>query len=185
MSRLVDDLLFLARSDASSVPLELTEISAEELIGRLVGRAELLVRGRGASLAVEVSGSGSLNGDPDRIEQALLILIDNAAKYGPAGGTVELTARTTANQLAVEVRDRGPGIPEGHLDRVFERFYRLNGDGRDRSSGGAGLGLAIAAAIVEGHGGRIAAAARPGGGTVMSFTLPLVGAVAARSGSVQ
>jgi two-component system sensor histidine kinase VicK len=176
MSRLVDDLLFLARSDASSVLLELTHVSAEELVGRLVGRAQLLARERHASLAVDVSGDGVLRADPDRIEQALLILIDNAAKYGPPGGTVELMARTSAGHLAVEVRDRGPGIPEAQLDRVFERFYWLNGDGRDRSSGGAGLGLAIAAAIVAGHGGRIAAAARDGGGTVMSFTLPLVGA---------
>jgi two-component system, OmpR family, sensor kinase len=69
--------------------------------------------------------------------------------------------------LIVEVRDRGPGIPSEQATRIFERFYRADGTGRDRSSGGAGLGLSIASAIVEGHGGHISAVARPGGGTIM------------------
>ena len=174
MSRLVDDLLFLARSDASQVPLELRKVESEELIDQLVRRAQVLARERGAALAADVRGDGSLTADPDRIEQAVLILVDNAAKYGPAGASVELAARADDGWLVIEVSDRGPGIPTAQLSRIFERFYRLEGGARDRSSGGAGLGLSIAAAIVEGHGGRIAAERREGGGTTMSLSLPLL-----------
>jgi two-component system sensor histidine kinase VicK len=173
MSRLVDDLLFLARSDASSVPLELREVEADRLLGDLAGRAEILARERGASIEARVTASGGLRCDPDRVEQAVLVLVDNAAKYGPPGGTIELEATAADGQLAVEVRDRGPGIPPEQLGRIFERFYRVDGDGRARSSGGVGLGLSIAAVIAEGHGGRIEAAPRDGGGTVMRIRLPL------------
>jgi len=173
MSRLVDDLLFLARSDASSVPLELREAEAGELLRAIAGRAEVLAHERGASLATAIDADGSLRADPGRIEQAVLVLVDNAAKYGPEQGTVELEARTRGDHLLIEVRDRGPGIPAELQPRIFERFYRAAAGGRERSSGGAGLGLAIAAAIVEGHGGRIAARDRAGGGTLMSVSLPL------------
>ncbi len=176
MSRLVDDLLFLARSDASSVPLEMKETDAAELMHGLAGRAEVLARERGASLTAEVRVRGVMRADPDRVEQALLILVDNAAKYGPPDGEVELEARTEGDRLVVEVRDRGPGIAPDQLTRIFERFYRIDGgdgDGRSRSTGGMGLGLSIAAAIAEGHGGRISAGARPGGGTVMRMELPV------------
>lgn len=174
MSRLVDDLLFLARSDASSVPLEMTTVGSDHLVDRLVRRAEVLARERGAALATDVRGDGPLTVDPDRIEQAVLILVDNAAKYGPPGGTVELRARAESGRLVIAVGDHGPGIPDEQLSRVFERFYRVDGSGRDRTSGGAGLGLSIAAAIVEGHGGRIAATRREGGGTMMSMSLPFL-----------
>ncbi|MGH2429333.1 MAG: sensor histidine kinase [Candidatus Limnocylindria bacterium] len=173
MSRLVDDLLFLARSDAASVPLEPRAIEARELMEGLAGRAEVLARERGATLDATLDCRGSMRVDPGRIEQAILILVDNAAKYGGAGGVVELDARTTAGELVIEVRDRGPGIPPEQLARIFERFYRVDGEGRGRGGSGAGLGLPIAAAIVEGHGGRIEAGARAGGGTVMEVTLPV------------
>jgi signal transduction histidine kinase len=176
MSRLVDDLLFLARSDASEVPLEMRLISSSQLVDQLVRRAEVLARERGATFAADVHGDGPLTADPERIEQTVLILIDNAAKYGPPDGAVELMARADDGRLIVEVSDRGPGIPEPHLSHIFERFYRVAGGGRDRTSGGAGLGLSIAAAIVEGHGGRIEARRRPGGGTIMSLSLPLLDA---------
>jgi signal transduction histidine kinase len=173
MSRLVDDLLFLARSDASSVPLEVRDTETSALIGDAIARSEVLARERGATLQASLDVGGAMRVDPGRIEQALLILVDNAAKYGPEGGTVELDARVRGDRLLVEVRDRGPGIPEEQQQRIFERFYRVGGAARGRAAGGAGLGLAIAAAIVEGHGGHIAAGHREGGGTVMSVTLPM------------
>ena len=175
MSRLVDDLLFLARSDASSVPLELREADATDLLRGLAARAEVLARERGARLATRLSAVGVLRADPARIEQAVLGLVDNAAKYGPDSGVVELEARTEPGQLIIDVSDRGPGIPSELQTRIFERFYRVDSVGRGRASGGVGLGLSIAAAIVDGHGGRISAGDRPGGGLVMTVRLPLNG----------
>ena len=173
MSRLVDDLLFLARSDASSVPLELRDIDVPELLTALVGRAEMLARERGATIEARVTADGRLRADPGRIEQAILILVDNAAKYGPEGGVIELDAGVHDGRLVIEVLDRGPGIPAEQQGRIFERFYRVDGPERGRSTGGVGLGLSIAAAIVEGHGGHIAASARPGGGARMVVSLPV------------
>lgn len=173
MSRLVDDLLFLARSDAAAVPLELREVEAGTLLEALAGRAEVLARERGAQLAAQVRPSGTLTVDGGRIEQALLILVDNAAKYGPPNGRIELAAWTADGSVHIEVSDRGPGIPPQERSRIFERFVRLDGTGRGRASGGVGLGLSIAAAIVEGHGGQIGALGREGGGTVMRVDLPL------------
>ncbi|MEO7296763.1 MAG: ATP-binding protein [Candidatus Limnocylindria bacterium] len=105
-----------------------------------MGRAEILARERGAALVATVDGDGPLKADAERIEQAVLILVDNAAKYGPSGGTVEIAARTRDGRLIVEIADRGRGIHDEQLSRIFERFYRLDGGGRDRTTGGAGLG---------------------------------------------
>jgi len=172
MSRLVDDLLFLARSDSSNVPLELRHLDIEQASHDLVARAEVLARERGVELVTDLRARGTIRADATRIDQALLILVDNAAKYGSAGGTIEIATHLSDDRLVVEVRDRGPGIPPEEASRVFERFYRTAGASRSRARG-AGLGLAIAAAIVAGHGGRIAVVPRPGGGTVMRITLPL------------
>ena len=174
MSRLVDDLLFLARSDASRVPIEPREVDAAALIGALAMRAETLVRERGTTLNAEIDVSGTIRADPDRIEQAVLVLVDNAAKYGPDGEPIDLGAESRDGTLLIEVADRGPGIPPDEVERVFERFYRVGGDGGGRrSASGVGLGLSIAAAITEGHGGSVAALPREDGGTVMRITLPM------------
>jgi signal transduction histidine kinase len=172
MSRIVDDLLFLARSDASGVPLELRPANAAELMSSVASRAEVLARERGAELRRDLDCSGQLEVDAERVAQAVLVLVDNAAKYGGNGEPVELVARTTDGRLEIAVLDRGPGIPAEERSRIFERFYRSDGDAR-RLAGGAGLGLPIAAAIVEGHGGRIGADDRDGGGTRMWLSLPI------------
>jgi two-component system, OmpR family, sensor histidine kinase VicK len=172
MSRLVDDLLFLARSDARSVPLELHETDLGRLMSELAGRAEVLARERGATLEAKVAVAGAGEVDARRIEQAVLVLVDNAAKYSPPDMPVELDAAMRNGTLEVEVRDRGPGIPPDQREQIFERFYRVDADGRGRARG-TGLGLSIAAAIVDGHGGSIVAGDRAGGGTVMSVSLPV------------
>ena len=110
------------------------------------------------------------------IEQAVLALVDNAAKYGPPGGEVRLASSNEpgdrAGRLRVEVSDDGPGIPEEDLERVFERFYRPD-KARSRALGGSGLGLSIAKTIVEAHGGSVRADRRPDGGASVSILLPL------------
>jgi len=108
--------------------------------------------------------------DTALLAQAVRNIVDNAVRYSPEGGVIELDAAPGRDEIIVSVADRGAGIPPADLQRVFEKFYRVQGDG----AGGIGLGLAIAKGIVEAHGGRIWAERREGGGTVVRLALPLV-----------
>jgi signal transduction histidine kinase len=172
MTRLVEDLLFLARYDAGALPLEERLVELEPWLAEVAARAEMLARQRGTSLVVRMSIEGHALLDAERVQQAVLVLVDNAAKFSPRGAPVELVAHTSKGWLAIAVEDRGPGIPPDVIPFIFERFYR--GDRtRGRQRGGAGLGLSIARAIVDAHGGSIDAGPRPGGGTSMRIALPL------------
>ncbi len=171
MSRLVGDLLFLARSDSDSFPLDLKTLPAAQILSGLGRRAEALAREHGSTLKTTLSSEGSLlRCDPERIEQAVLVLVDNAVKYGPPGEQVTLSSSTHGDELLIEVADRGPGISPQELSRVFERYYRGGGSSREW---GSGLGLPIAEAIVRAHGGCIKAESRAGEGTRMLLRLPL------------
>jgi two-component system sensor histidine kinase VicK len=172
MARMVEDLLFLVRTDSAPPPLQLQRIGLAPFLAELASRAEVLARERGATFRAELAGSGRLRIDPARVEQVVLILVDNAARYSPPGGRITLSTGTTPEELWVEVADQGPGIPEAELPHVFERFYRV-GKRRERRQDGAGLGLSIAKTIVEAHGGRIRAVSRAGQGTRMTVILPL------------
>jgi two-component system sensor histidine kinase VicK len=182
MTRLVEDLLFLARSDSASVPLQTETVDVVPFLHELAGRGEVLARERGVAFESELlAGEGQLRVDPARIEQAVLILVDNAAKYGHGGGLVKLSSeRDSSGQLCIKVEDRGPGIPSEELPHVFERFYRVDktrtrqGDGEEPGQGGTGLGLPIARTIVQAHGGRIEVVSQPGEGTKVSLYLPLL-----------
>jgi two-component system sensor histidine kinase KdpD len=104
------------------------------------------------------------------IEQVLVNLLENAVKYTPPGSPIELSAWAGEQQVTVEVADRGPGLPSGAEQHVFDKFFRA-----DAATGGAGLGLTICHGIIAAHGGRIWAENRPDGGAVFQFTLPLEG----------
>jgi signal transduction histidine kinase len=172
MTRLVEDLLFLARYDAGSVPLDSQTIDLEPWLAEVAARAEVLVRERRAILEVDLKVQGRAGLDPERMQQAVLVLVDNAAKFSPHGGRIELRADAVGSGLEIEVADRGPGIPEKIRPFIFERFYRAD---RTRGrQGGAGLGLSIARAIVDAHGGVLEARPRAGGGTSMRIVLPRV-----------
>lgn len=167
MSKMVEDLLFLARSDsASAPPLEIEEHDLPEIFDEICSRAETLARERAAELTTEphVSGRGRL--DRARLSQAVLILVDNAAKYAGAA-PIRLVAGQVAGDLVISVIDRGPGIPPTELPKIFDRFQRAGRRGQ-----GTGLGLSIARTIVEGHGGRIEAQSAVGSGTTMTIHLP-------------
>jgi PAS domain S-box-containing protein len=170
MSRMVEDLLFLARSDSDSLPLDLQTVPAEELRGGLARRAEALARKHGAFLQTALSGKGRLRCDAQRINQAVLVLVDNAVKYGLPGEPVRLSSSTRQGELLIEVSDRGPGIPSEEMARIFERFYRGESTLEER---GSGLGLAIARTIAGAHGGSLEAESRVGEGTHMFLHLPL------------
>lgn len=172
MSRMVEDLLFLARSDSANIPLEEEIVEAEPLMQKLAGRAEILVHERGTTLVSSLEVEGHIRGDAGRLEQAVMVLVDNAAKHAPEGTRVYLSGGTKNRQLTILVEDEGPGIPEEKLHHIFERFYRVD-KARSRKQGGAGLGLSIAKTIAEVHGGSIEAANRKGGGARMTLCIPL------------
>jgi two-component system sensor histidine kinase KdpD len=110
--------------------------------------------------------------DETLIEQVIYNLVENALKYTPAGSPIEIRAESGAGELRIEILDRGPGLPPGEEQRVFEKFYRAREANRP---GGIGLGLTIARGIVEAHGGTMTAANREGGGASFRFTLPIEG----------
>ncbi len=170
MTRMVEDLLFLARSDSTGVPLQLAEHDVAGWLNEAAARAVALARDRGAEVVTTLEPVGRARLDPERMSQAVLILIDNAAKYAP-GSPIGLSGRAEDGQLVVRVTDRGPGIAPDELPRIFDRYHRATG-----SLPGSGLGLAIARTIVQGHGGTIEADSRPGEGTTMIIRLPLHGA---------
>jgi signal transduction histidine kinase len=172
MSKMVDDLLFLARSDAGRPQLDLEYVSAQWLASRLERPAEVLARQRGSCLESDFQGDGFLQADHVRIEQAVLILVDNAARHSEAGVCIRLLSRVRDNTLELIVADRGTGIPADELPMIFDRFYRVR-DRRGRKKTGSGLGLAIARSIVEAHGGSISAESNVGAGTTMTIRLPL------------
>jgi two-component system sensor histidine kinase KdpD len=105
------------------------------------------------------------------IEQVLVNLLENALKYSPLGSPIDLTAWSEGDEVVVEVADRGPGLPPGEEELIFDKFYRV----RPSPTGGVGLGLTICRAIIQAHGGRLWAANRPGGGATFRFTLPIEG----------
>jgi signal transduction histidine kinase len=173
MERLTRDLLTLARSDRGELQLSVGRVDLGALARDLAGRVSLLARDRGVALDVQVLGqSPVVEGDPDRLQQVGLIIIDNALNHTPRGGVVQLTIERHDGAGMLRVDDSGEGIAPEHLSRIFDRFHRAD-PSRARSTGGAGLGLAIARTLVEAHGGCIEVGARPGGGTRVTIHIPL------------
>ena len=166
MDRLVDDLLTLASAEAGRLvqprPVDLEDFFEDvrrdlPLFGERDFHVEPVV--------------GILKADPDRLTQVLRNLVRNAVAHTEPGGRVAVAAEARDGRLTIAVADDGPGIPPEQLERVFERFHRVD-EGRTREHGGTGLGLAIARAIVEAHDGRIWAESTPGAGTTISLELP-------------
>lgn len=173
LGRLVRDLQLLALADAGELQIVQTPTPLRELLQRIVAQVQPTLEEKKLSLESDIAEDlPTLAVDPQRIEQVLLNILDNACRYTPPGGTIRLSAYKENAAVHVSVRDEGPGIASEDLPHIFERFYR--GDkSRARSSGGTGLGLAIAKALIEAHGGRIWAENAPTGGACMHFTLPL------------
>jgi two-component system, OmpR family, sensor kinase len=160
IERLVDDLLALARLDEGQ-SLERREISLGPFLRRLAQTDPGVV-------SVGELPEGILEGDPDRLAQAIRNLLSNARRHAGPCGSVAIGASSEQGQLAIWVDDDGPGIPEVEREEIFDRFYRSE-SARDRNSGGSGLGLAITRSIIESHGGRIWAEESPLGGARIVF----------------
>jgi two-component system, OmpR family, sensor histidine kinase KdpD len=181
LDRLVGNLLNISRIEAGALKLALEPCDVEEAIGAALDRLAPETEERPASIATvderAVSVEMPLDLAPVPMDQALIVqalvnVLDNAVKYSPDGTQVDIIARPVDEWLWIQVADNGPGIPAGEIEHIFDRFYRVEGTG---DTHGTGLGLAISKGIVEAHGGRIWAEARPGGGTVVTIALPLAG----------
>ncbi|WP_027891228.1 PAS domain S-box protein [Calidithermus chliarophilus] len=171
MTRLVNDLLILARGDAGT-RLRLESLDLGEVLREALAEAQHFARGR--ALEAELPGRLGLRGDRDRIKQLALILLENALKYTPEGGKVRLELAKDGRWAELRVRDTGIGIAAEHLPHVFERFWRADrARARGEDPGGTGLGLSIARWIVEQHGGRIWLESEVGKGTTAIVRLPL------------
>lgn len=173
LSRLVNDLLQLARAEGQLQPaLDASMLDLGAELRRLLPGAQHLARGQRLRYAGP-DDPVTIEADRGKLRQLLLILVDNALKFTPPGGEVVLSLSTDFRRALVEVRDTGPGIPEDELERVFERFYRLDpARSREPFPGGTGLGLSIARRLAEAHGGSLRLLNREGGGLRAQLWLP-------------
>jgi len=170
LMKLVDDLMDLSRLESRAVAMEPIRVRLDELAADAVGKMRPQAERRGITLHLSCGTPQTVTADRDRILQVLTNLLDNAITFTPEGGTVDV-AVGGGDQAVISVADAGPGIPEEHLPRIFDRFYRVERS-RSRGAGGTGLGLAIAKHIVEAHGGRISVTSRPGQGSIFRVALP-------------
>jgi signal transduction histidine kinase len=170
MSKLVTNLLMLARLDAGAVSVKHELIDLAALAGLVVRRSQPYAEDRQISLHLEADAQVLVRGDPTLLEQVLLILVDNAIKYNQSDGMVTLRVTQVENLAQVQVSDTGIGIPANDLPRLGERFYRVD-KARSREAGGAGLGLAIARSIVANHEGTLDLESTPGQGTLALLRL--------------
>jgi two-component system OmpR family sensor kinase len=168
MGVLVEDLLALARLDEMP-PTRREPVDLEPLLRDAADDARAAAPDR--EVAIAVAGSHVAAGDASQLRQVLANLMRNALTHTPAGSPIELSLDDADGYVRVVVRDHGPGLPKDAAASVFERFWRAEG-GRERGRGGAGLGLAIVAAIVDAHGGRVSAANAPGGGAAFTLEIP-------------
>ena len=175
LHHLVDDLYQLALSDLGTLTYRKEDINLAEVLKDSVESYNVKIVRKDIKLTINISqGSNILVfADAERLHQLFTSLIDNSLKYTDAGG--ELIIRLTCDaQAMLDFEDSAPGVPEGALDRLFDRLYRVEGS-RNRSSGGAGLGMAICRSIVEAHEGTISAHLSPLGGVLIRVTIPVAG----------
>lgn len=169
LERIIGDLLDLARLEGGGTPFKREPVSVSGLFERVRARHERESDARQIQLSVSVApGAEVVQGDPDRLEQALQNLAANALRHTPDNGAIALSAASVNGTVHFQVRDSGEGIPPEHLPQIFDRFYKA--DAARRQAGGSGLGLSIVKAIVEQHGGTVSA--RNDGGAVFEIALP-------------
>jgi two-component system sensor histidine kinase KdpD len=168
LSQLVRNLLDMTRVDAGALSVRKELQPLEEVIGAALTRLENRLRDRevGTDIPEDLPLAPF---DSILIEQVLINLLENAARYTPPGSAIDVVVRLHHGDVEVEVADRGPGVPRDDAERVFDKFYRA----REREGGGVGLGLTICRGVVLAHGGRIWVEDRRGGGASFRFTLPL------------
>lgn len=170
LSRLVSDLLTLARADQGAAALAIAPVNLSEIAATVARQLAPIATAKGLDLRSEIEPHIIVAGDAGRLQQLVVILLDNAVRY-TGSGEVDLRVSQHGNDVVLSVTDTGPGIPAEHHARLFERFYRVD-SARSSEEGGTGLGLALAKWIVETHGGRIELTSAPGHGSSFVVHLP-------------
>lgn len=174
MHRMALDLLDLARLEAGTADLEISNVDMRSLLQNIVEKFTPQADKAGVALRVDVpNGLPAIRGDGDRLGQVFSNLVDNALKFTPSNGHILLSAKEAGGEVEVSVTDSGSGIPPDALPRLFDRFYQADPSRAGGGHHGAGLGLAIAKEIVEAHGGKIGVRSQVGIGTTFTIHLPL------------
>jgi heavy metal sensor kinase len=172
LTRLTDQLLALAREDARATRQAHEPVDLSALVNDIADTMRPLAEAKGIRFHVRADPDTRILGDPARLREVFLNLLDNAIKYTPDGGEIEIRSNVQGKEAVVAVRDSGIGIPAEHQPYVFERFYRVD-KARTRAEGGTGLGLSIAQSIVSSHGGKIELTSTPGKGTIFTVRVPV------------
>jgi heavy metal sensor kinase len=172
LSRMVDDMLALARAEDGQQGLKVEEFYLNDLVEDCVKSSQVLALAKAISLTLDPATDITFRGDESLIRRMIVNLLDNAIKYTPSGGHVSVRLTSKDSRVEIAVVDTGIGIPADATDRIFERFYRA-GRARSRSDGGSGLGLSIAKWVAEAHNGSIGLDSRPGAGSTFTISLPL------------
>jgi heavy metal sensor kinase len=180
--KIVDALFAISRLDAGEAQQEWTRFDLAPLAASTTEQMSLLAEDKGISVACKAQGKVSVDGDRARIKQVVVNLLDNAIKYTPPGGSINLDVYAREDKAVIEVADTGIGIPASALPHIFERFFRVD-KARSRDAGGAGLGLAIVKSICLAHGGQVYVESSEGHGSRFKVELPLAQSIPAKSNS--
>jgi histidine kinase len=175
LNRLVDDLQELSRVEARAYQLDIRPVDVSTLARTVTKRLAPHSESKRITLDLELAPDlARILADEDRAVQVLTNLTGNALQYTPEGGRITISAKRIDNEVQISVSDTGVGIPPEHLSHIFDRFYRVDKSRSRQSGGGSGMGLTIARALVEAHGGRIwAESAGEGQGSTFGFTIPV------------
>jgi two-component system heavy metal sensor histidine kinase CusS len=170
LSGIVDNLLFVARADAAREPVARKQFDARAAVEKIAAFYETIAEDH--RVAINCSGQGQISADPAMFERAVGNLVDNALRFTPQNGSIQIALADYGTDFEVAVSDNGPGIAPEHLPRVFDRFYRAE---PSRGSDGAGLGLALVKSIVDLHGGTARISSEAGRGTIVTLRFPKEG----------
>jgi signal transduction histidine kinase len=172
MTSITDNLLLMAKAEQGTLDVHLSEVNLQNLVDELFEDSEVLAEQKHIAVSLQENAPITLVGDKDRLRQLFLNLVDNAIKYTPEGGTVTLAARRQNGTALFQVQDTGIGIPPEEIEKIFDRFYRVD-KARSRERGGTGLGLSIAKWIAELHRGTITVTSEVNKGSTFTVSLPL------------
>lgn len=170
MGRLVNDLLYLAKTEDTNHQLDVTSFDMSEMVTDVILAMEAVAFEKEITLLQEVEPNMIVKSDCEKVKQVITILVDNAIKYTGTQGRIHITLKKTRHQIAFSIKNSGKGIPPQHLSKLFDRFYRAD-PARTQESGGYGLGLPIAKAIIDRLGGKIYADSKENEGATFTFTL--------------